>query len=144
MAFGGGLELAMMCDVLMASEDAKLGQPEIKLGIIPGAGGTVRLTQAVGKSKSMEMILTGEPITAQDALQWRLVSKVCPKDKLLDEAIKLGQKISNHSGIATSFAKRAIRQSFELGESSAIDHERTLFIAMMNTHDKVEGVNAFL
>ena len=92
----------------------------------------------------MEMILTGDPITAQEAHKWRLVSAVYPKDQLIPEAIKLAQRIARHSTIATSFAKRAIRQSLELGETSAIDHERSLFIALMNTHDKTEGVNAFL
>ena len=97
MAFGGGLELAMMADILIASENAKLGQPEINLGILPGSGGTVRLTAAVGKSKAMEMCLTGEPISAQDALKWGLVSQVVPQDKLLEIATKLAAKIAAKS-----------------------------------------------
>ncbi len=97
MAFGGGLELAMMADILIASENAKLGQPEINLGILPGSGGTVRLTAAVGKSKAMEMCLTGEPISAQDALKWGLVSQVVPQDKLLETATKLAAKIAAKS-----------------------------------------------
>jgi enoyl-CoA hydratase len=97
MAFGGGLELAMMADILIASENAKLGQPEINLGILPGSGGTVRLTQAVGKSKAMEMCLTGEPISAQDALKWGLVSQVVPHDKLAETAHTLATKIASKS-----------------------------------------------
>ena len=97
MAFGGGLELAMMADILIASDNAKLGQPEINLGILPGSGGTVRLTSAVGKSKSMEMCLTGEPISAADALKWGLVSQVTPKDKLIETALGMAKKIASKS-----------------------------------------------
>ena len=144
MAFGGGLELAMMADILIASENAKLGQPEINLGILPGSGGTVRLTQAVGKSKAMEMCLTGEPITAQDALKSGLVSQVVPHDKLAETAMTLAKKIASKSQIAAAFTKRAVKGALEVGESAAIDHERSLFIASMATKDKAEGVKAFL
>lgn len=145
MAFGGGLELAMMCDILLASENAKLGQPEINLGILPGSGGTVRLTNAVGKSKSMEMNLTGEPITAQDALKWGLVSEVYPnQEELLKGAMHLAAKIASKSQIAAGFTKRAVKGSFEMGEQPAIDHERSLFIGAMATQDKKEGIDAFL
>ena len=144
MCFGGGLEVAMMADILIASENAKLGQPEINLGILPGSGGTVRLTSAVGKSKSMEMCLTGEPITAQDALKSGLVSQVHPKEKLLEAAYTLAKKIASKSQIAASFTKRAVRQALEVGETSAIEHERSLFMGIMNSHDKKEGVSAFV
>lgn len=144
MAFGGGLELAMMADILIASENAKLGQPEINLGIIPGSGGTVRLTSAVGKSKSMEMCLTGEPISAQDALKSGLVSQVVPKDKLMETATNLAAKIAKKSQVAAALTKRSVKNSLEVGETAAIDHERSLFIAAMATKDKAEGVKAFL
>lgn len=145
MALGGGLELAMMADVLLASEQAKFGQPEINLGIIPGSGGTVRLTQAVGKSKAMEMCLTGEQINAADALKWGLVSQVFPdNEKLLEGAFALAKKIASKSQIAAGFAKRAVRQSLEVGENAGMDHERSLFIALMATNDKQEGTRAFI
>ena len=143
-ALGGGLEVAMMCDMQICSDDAKLGQPEIKLGLIPGGGGCVRLTQAVGKSKAMEMILTGVPISAQEALSCGLVSQVHPKDKLVENAMNLAAKIATFSKTAAALCKRAVRQSLELGESAGIDHERTLFATAMGTADKKEGVDAFL
>ena len=143
-ALGGGLELAMMADILIASQNAKLGQPEIKLGIIPGAGGTVRLTNAIGKSKAMEMVLGGEPITAEQALKWGLVSQVHPQKDLLQSAVKLAQSISRHGQIALGTAKRAVKNSLEVGETSALEFERANFAALMNTLDKKEGVDAFL
>mmetsp|Transcript_15910 Transcript_15910/g.21603 ORF Transcript_15910/g.21603 Transcript_15910/m.21603 type:complete len:137 (-) Transcript_15910:115-525(-) len=136
MAFGGGLELAMMCDILIASHDAKLGQPEINLGILPGAGGTVRLTHAVGKSKAMEMCLSGEPINAEDALKWGLVSQIHPKDKLIDAAMVLAKKIASKSQIAAAFTKRSVKMSQEVGETAALNHERSLFISILGTKDK--------
>ena len=113
MAFGGGLELAMMCDIMIAADSAMMGLPEIKLGVMPGAGGTVRVTQAVGKSKAMEMVLTGEPLSAQDALKWGLVSQVHPKDKLIEQAFVLANKIAAFSQISAAQAKRAIKHSLE-------------------------------
>ena len=145
MAFGGGLEVAMMCDILLAVEDAKLGQPEINLGILPGSGGTVRLTQAVGKSKAMEMCLTGEPITAADAYKWGLVSQVFPDQaKLMEGAMTLAKKIASKSQMAAGFTKRAVKNTFEVGETAAIAHERSLFVAALGTHDKKEGIEAFM
>ena len=145
MAFGGGLELAMMCDILLASENAKLGQPEINLGILPGAGGTVRLTNAVGKSKAMEMCLTGEPISALDAHKWGLVSQVFPtKETLREGALTIAKKIASKSQMAAAFTKRSVKNSLEVGETSAISHERSLFIAAMGTSDKIEGTTAFM
>ena len=144
MAFGGGLELAMMADILIASDNAKLSQPEINLGILPGSGGTVRLTSAVGKSKAMEMCLTGEPITAAEALKYGLVSQVVPQDKLMETAMTLAKKIASKSQIAAALTKRSVRYSLDVGESAALDHERSLFIASMATADKKEGIKAFL
>lgn len=145
MAFGGGNEVAMMCDILLASEDAKFGQPEINLGILPGAGGTVRLTQAVGKSKAMEMCLTGDQMTAADALKWGLVSQVFPtQEKLMEGAMALALKIASKSQMAAAYTKRAVKNSLEVGETSAIAHERSLFIAAMATKDKKEGIEAFM
>ena len=145
MAFGGGLEVAMMADILICSEQAKLGQPEINLGIIAGSGGTVRLTNAVGKSKAMEMLLTGEPIGAQDALKWGLVSQVLPNnEKLLEAAFVLAKKIASKSQMAAGYTKRAVKGSLDMGENAALNHERSLFIASMNTADKKEGTDAFV
>jgi len=133
-----------MCDILIASETAKMGQPEIKLGVIPGAGGTVRLTGLVGKSKAMEMCLTGEPISAQEAFRVGLVSQVHPKDKLIPEALAMAKKIAGMSQIAAAHAKRSVKNSLETGETNAISHERSLFISMMSAKDKKEGVEAFI
>ena len=145
MAFGGGLEVAMKCDILLATEDAKLGQPEINLGILPGSGGTVRLTQAVGKSKAMEMCLTGDPISGTDAYRCGLVSQVFPtQEKLMEGAMALAKKIASKSQMAAGFTKRAIKNSFEVGETAAIAHERSLFVAALATHDKKEGIEAFM
>ena len=145
MAFGGGLEVAMMADILVCTENAKLGQPEINLGILPGSGGTVRLTQAVGKSKAMEMCLTGEPINAADALKWGLVSQVYPDtEAMIQGATTMAKKIASKSQMAAAFTKRAVKQTLEMGETAAIAHERSLFIAALGTHDKQEGTDAFV
>jgi enoyl-CoA hydratase/carnithine racemase len=105
---GGGLLIAMMCDIIIASENALFSLPEIKLGVIPGGGGTQRLTKLVGKSKAMEMILTGDPISAREAKEWHIVTNVYPKDQLIENAILLAQKIATFSQITAAYGKRAV------------------------------------
>ena len=142
--FGGGLELAMMCDILIASEEAKIGLPEIKLGLIPGAGGTQRLIRSVGKSKAMEMILTGEMIDAKDALQFKILSAVYPADKLMPSALKLAKSLGKMSLTAVSAGKQAVCHSFESGLSEGLNYEKGLFNTLTGTKDMKIGVEAFL
>ncbi|TNV76321.1 hypothetical protein FGO68_gene5784 [Halteria grandinella] len=144
MCFGGGFEIALMCDIMIASENAQFGLPEIKLGVIPGAGGTQRLPRLVGKAKAMEMILSGVPISAKEAKEWHICSQVFPREKLTEEALKLAGKIAAHSQMAAAFAKRGVNQAYESGLQGGLDHERSLFIGLMGTSDKKEGVKAFL
>ena len=141
---GGGLELAMACDILIASESTKLGQPEINIGIIPGGGGTQRLTRAVGRYKAMEMILTGSTITAEEARQFGLVNRVVPREKFLEEAKLVGREIASKSPLATKMAKQAINKAHELGVTEGIEFERQLFHQLFSTQDKEEGMKAFL
>ena len=123
----------------------KIGLPEITLGLIPGAGGTIRVSRAVGKSKAMEMILTGEPISAEDALKWGLISQLHPDQAtLMEAAFTLARKIASKSQVAAAFAKRAVQYSSNVGETAGMDHERSLFIASMGTEDKKEGTKAFI
>jgi enoyl-CoA hydratase len=143
-ALGGGLELAMACDIIVAAEDTKLGQPEINIGIFPGAGGTQRLTKAVGKYKAMDMILTGVPISAREALAHGLVSRVVPKETYLSEAIKLAREIALKSPIAVNIAKECVLKAHESALSEGIAFERQNFYLMMSSEDKQEGMNAFL
>ena len=143
-ALGGGCELAMMCDFIIAADNAKFGQPEIKLGVIPGAGGTQRLPRAVGKSKAMDMALTGRMMDATEAERAGLVSRVVPIDKLLDEALGAALIISDFSRIAVMAAKESVNRSFEGTLADGVMFERRLFHALFATQDQKEGMDAFV
>ncbi len=143
-ALGGGCELAMMCDLIIAADTAKFGQPEINLGIIPGAGGSQRLTRAVGKSKSMEMILTGRMMDAAEAERSNLVCRVVPAAELVNEAVKIGEKIGALSGPSVAMAKEAVNAAFESGLREGVRTERRLFLSLFATEDQKEGMSAFV
>lgn len=143
-ALGGGCELAMMCDFIIAADNARFGQPEIKLGIIPGAGGTQRLPRAVGKAKAMDLALTGRMMDATEAERSGLVSRVVPLDKLMDEALGAALMISDYSQIATMATKESVNRAFESGLSDGIMFERRLFHALFATADQKEGMDAFV
>ena len=143
-ALGGGCEVAMMCDFIIAADTAKFGQPEIKIGVIPGAGGTQRLPRAVGKAKAMDMVLTSRMMDAAEAERAGLVSRVVPADKLLDEALSVAAAISALSGPSVALAKACVNKAFEGGLKDGIDHERRLFHSLFATEDQKEGMDAFL
>lgn len=143
-AFGGGCELAMMSDILYASTTAVFGQPEIKLGVIPGIGGTQRLTKLVGKAKAMDIILTGRNVTAKEANSIGLVSKVFPKESFMESVMDRAHTISNYSKTALKIAKEAINQSLETGLTSGIVFERKLFHSLFNSVDQQKGMKAFI
>ncbi len=143
-ALGGGCELAMMCDMIFAADTAKFGQPEINLGVIPGAGGTQRLTRAVGKSKAMDMVLTARMMDAAEAERANLVSRVFPADTMLDEAMKIAARIASMSPVATQFAKQAVNRAFETTLVEGVRHERALFLSLFGTPDQIEGMGAFV
>ena len=141
---GGGCELAMTCDVIIASVSAQFGQPEINLGVMPGAGGTQRLARAIGKSKAMEMILTGRTLSAREAEQAGLVSRVVPVEVALDEALKLAQEIASKAPIAVRLAKEAVNKVYEVPLADGLDFERRLFYFLFATDDQKEGMQAFI
>lgn len=140
---GGGCELAMNCDIIIASETAKFGQPEINIGIMPGAGGTQRLTRAVGKFRAMEMILSGKPITAREAEKHGLVNRVVPIESYFGEAKKLGLQIAQKAPVATRLAKEAILKSFDTPLDEGLQFERRNFYLLFSTDDMKEGMKAF-
>ena len=142
-ALGGGCELAMMCDLIICADNAKFGQPEINLGIIPGAGGTQRLTRAVGKSKAMEMVLTGRMLDAAEAERANLVCRVVPAAELIAEAVKIGEKIAALSGPSVAMAKEAVNAAFESTLTEGVRTERRLFLSLFATEDQKEGMAAF-
>jgi enoyl-CoA hydratase/carnithine racemase len=143
-ALGGGCELAMMCDFILCADTAKFGQPEINLGVMPGAGGSQRLTRFVGKSKSMEMNLTGRFMDAAEAERSGLVSRVIPADKLLDEALAVAAKIAEKSALAVMATKEAVNRAYETPLSEGVRFERRLFHALFATEDQKEGMEAFV
>jgi enoyl-CoA hydratase len=142
-ALGGGCELAMACDFIVAAESARFGQPEINLGVIPGAGGSQRLTRAIGKSKAMDMVLTGRMMDATEAERCNLVSRIFSNDSMVSEAIKIAEKISELSGVAVVAAKQAVNRSFETTLSEGMRAERQLFLSLFGTADQIEGMAAF-
>jgi enoyl-CoA hydratase len=143
-ALGGGCELAMMCDIIIAAETAKFGQPEIKLGIIPGAGGTQRLPRAVGKAKAMDLILTGRMMDAQEAERAGLVSRVVAADRLLDEAVAVAATIGEYSLPSVMMAKEAVNRAYESALADGVLFERRLFHSLFATEDQKEGMGAFV
>eukprot|EP00211_Chloroparvula_japonica_P017575 CAMPEP_0119132044 /NCGR_PEP_ID=MMETSP1310-20130426/11254_1 /TAXON_ID=464262 /ORGANISM="Genus nov. species nov., Strain RCC2339" /LENGTH=283 /DNA_ID=CAMNT_0007122655 /DNA_START=20 /DNA_END=871 /DNA_ORIENTATION=+ len=143
-ALGGGCELAMMCDIIYASQNAQFGQPEIKLGTIPGIGGTQRLTQAVGKAKAMEMVLTGDFITADMAESAGLVAKIFPSESLVEESLKQAEKIASMSRPIVTMAKECVNRSLELSLTEGLQYEKRMFHASFATHDRKEGMDAFV
>src|SRR5512134_602726 len=143
-ALGGGCEIALSCDMIVASESAKFGQPEINIGVIPGAGGTQRLTRAVGKAIAMEMILNNRTLTAQEAYQFGLVNRVVPVEIYLDEALKLAEEIASRAPLAVRAAKKMINQSFELSLTDGLAEEKQSFYNLFATEDQKEGMQAFV
>ena len=141
---GGGCELAMSCDFIIAADNAKFGQPEIKLGIIPGAGGTQRLPRAVGKSKAMDLVLTGRMMDATEAERGGLASRVVPLEKLMDEALAAALMICDYSRIAVMAAKESVNRAFEGTLSDGVMFERRIFHALFATSDQKEGMDAFV
>lgn len=143
-ALGGGCELAMTCDMIVASETARFGQPEINIGVIPGAGGTQRLTRAVGKAKAMELILTGRMFTGEEALSMGLINKVVPVELYLEEAKNLARDIATKPPVAVRLAKESILKAFDTTIEGGLDFERKAFYLLFASEDKQEGMNAFL
>jgi enoyl-CoA hydratase len=142
-ALGGGCELVMICDIIVAGETARFGQPEINLGVIPGAGGTQRLTRAVGKAKAMEMVLTGRTITAGEALRLGLVTTVVPAEACLDEAKALAREIASKPPLAVRLAKEAVLKSFDTTVEGGLEFERKSFYLLFASDDQKEGMKAF-
>ncbi|MFA6238754.1 MAG: enoyl-CoA hydratase-related protein [Bacteriovorax sp.] len=143
-ALGGGCELAMSCDLIIAGDEAKFSQPEIKIGTIPGAGGTQRLTRAIGKSKAMMMVLTGDMIDAKTAYDWGLVAKIVPAETLLQETFEMAKCISDRAPVAVRLAKEAVNKSFEMTLKDGMDFERRNFYLTFSSTDQKEGMKAFM
>jgi enoyl-CoA hydratase len=141
---GGGCELAMHCDMIIASESAQFGQPEINIGVIPGAGGTQRLTRAIGKFRAMELVLTGRFISAQEAYDAGLVTRVVSKEQFFDEAMRLAHEIASRPPIALKLGKEAVLKVDEMHLSEGLEYERKLFYSLFATEDQKEGMKAFL
>jgi enoyl-CoA hydratase len=141
---GGGCELAMACDMLVASESAKFGQPEINIGVIPGAGGTQRLTRAVGKTTAMEMVLNGRMLSASEASQYGLVNRVVPVEQYLNEALKLANEIAARAPLAVRLGKEAVNNAFESFLADGLSDERRAFYFLFSTDDQKEGMKAFI
>jgi enoyl-CoA hydratase len=143
-ALGGGCELAMMCDMIVCADTAKFGQPEINLGVMPGAGGTQRFTRAVGKSKAMDMCLTGRMMDAAEAERSNLVTRVFPAATMFDEVLKLASKIAGQSRVASLMTKKSINAAFETTLTQGVATERGLFLSLFGTPDQAEGMAAFV
>ncbi len=143
-ALGGGCELALMCDIIIASDKAKFGQPEIKLGVTPGMGGSIRLTKAIGKARAMDLVLTGRMIDAAEAGQIGLVSRVVPHETLMDVAMEAAQTISAYSVVASMAAKEMVSRALELSTTEGVRFERRLFQGLFGTQDQKEGMAAFV
>lgn len=143
-ALGGGCELAMMCDFIIAADNAKFGQPEIKLGVIPGAGGTQRLPRAISKAKAMDLVLTSRMMDAAEAERAGLVSRVVPYDKMMEETLAAALTISSFSHISVMAAKESVNRAFESSLSDGVMFERRLFHSLFATHDQKEGMDAFV
>jgi len=143
-ALGGGCELALACDMIVASETARFGQPEITIGVIPGAGGTQRLVRAVGKALAMEIILNNRVLSAQEALQYGLVNRVAPVDRFLDEALGLANEIAGRAPLAVRAARQLIAESFEIPLAEGLEAERRAFFDLFATDDRREGMQAFV
>lgn len=143
-ALGGGCEVALSCDMIVASESARFGQPEINIGVIPGAGGTQRLTRAVGKAIAMEMILNDRRLTAQEAYQFGMVNRIVPVEGYLDEALKLAEEIASRAPVAVRAAKKMINQTFELSLAEGLASEKQEFYNLFATEDQKEGMQAFV
>ena len=143
-ALGGGCEVALLCDMIIASESAKFGQPEINIGVIPGAGGTQRLTRAVGKAIAMEMILNDRRLTAQEAYQFGMVNRVVPVENYLEEALRLAEQIASRAPLAVRAAKKMINQSFEKSLTDGLAEEKQEFYNLFASEDQREGMQAFI
>jgi enoyl-CoA hydratase len=142
--YGGGCELALACDMIVASESAKFGQPEINVGIIPGAGGTQRWTRIVGKARAIEIMLTGTVISAQKALEWGIINRVVPVENLLDEAKRLAAEVASKAPLAVRTAKEAVIKAQDMTLENGLDFENRVFSMLFGTEDQKEGMRAFI
>src|SRR5437773_390519 len=142
--YGGGCELALACDLIVASETARFGQPEINIGVIPGGGGTQRWTRIVGKARAMEIMLTGNPITGHKALEWGLVNRVVPVEQYLGEARKLAAEVAGKAPLAVRMAKDAVGKAQDISLENGLDYESRLFSLLFSTEDQKEGMRAFV